>query len=77
MDTSFLDRLAQQLRIDKTPSCRRAINRILDEMKQRYESGQYNTPMAAESDFREFVEKDLAWAGTKGTERQEGNPSRT
>jgi hypothetical protein len=60
MDTSFLDRLAQQLRINKTPSCRRAINRILDEIKQWYESGKYNTPMAAESDFREFVEKDRA-----------------
>jgi hypothetical protein len=65
MDTAFLDRLAQQLRIDKTPSCRRAINRILDEMKQRYESGKYNTPVAAESDFREFVEKDRACDGQK------------
>jgi hypothetical protein len=60
MDTVFLNRLAQQLRIDKTPSCRRAINRILNELKQRYESGKYSTPMAAESDFREFVEKDRA-----------------
>ena len=58
MDTAFLDRLAQQLRINKTPSCRRAINRILEEMKKRYESGKYNTPMAAESDFRELVAKE-------------------
>ena len=60
MDAAFLDRLAQQLRIDKTPSCRRAINRILEEMKKRCESGDYKTPMAAELDFREFVEKDRA-----------------
>jgi hypothetical protein len=58
MDTAFLDRLAQQLRIHKTPSCRRAINRILNDMKKRYEDGKYNTPMAAKSDFRELVEKE-------------------
>lgn len=58
MDTAFLDRLAQQLRIDKTPSCRRAINRILEEMKKRYEDGRYCTPIAAESDFRELVEQE-------------------
>jgi len=58
MHTAFLDRLAHQLRIDKTPSCRRAITRILHEMKKQYESGKYNTPMAAESDFRESVEKE-------------------
>jgi hypothetical protein len=58
MDTAFLDRLAQQLRIDKTPSCRRAINRILEEMKKRYEDGRYSTPIAAESDFRELVEQE-------------------
>jgi hypothetical protein len=58
MDTAFLDRLAQQLRIDKTPSCHRAINRILEELKKRCENGKYSTPMAAESDFSEFVEKE-------------------
>jgi hypothetical protein len=64
MDTALLDRLAQQLRIDKTPSCRRAINRILDDMKRRCQSGEYQTPMA-EPDFREFVEKDRACDGKK------------
>jgi hypothetical protein len=29
-------------------------------MKQRYQSGKYSTPMSAESDFRDFVEKDRA-----------------
>jgi hypothetical protein len=32
-DTEYLDQLAHQLKIDKTPACRRAINRILAEMK--------------------------------------------
>jgi hypothetical protein len=65
MDTAFLDRLAQQLRMNKTPSCRRAINRILEDMKKRYKDGKYSTPMAAESDFREFVERDRACDGKK------------
>jgi hypothetical protein len=35
MDSEFLTRLAHQLRAGKTPVCRRAINRILEEMKKR------------------------------------------
>jgi len=58
MDTGFLDQLTHQLRISKSPSCRRAINRILEEMKNRCENGQYDTPMAAESAFRESVENE-------------------
>jgi hypothetical protein len=60
MNIEFLDQLARQLRINKTPPCRRAINRILEEMKNRCENGQYDTPMAAESAFRESVENELA-----------------
>jgi hypothetical protein len=51
--------------MNKTPSCRRAINRILEDMKKRYKDGKYSTPMAAESDFREFVERDRACDGKK------------
>ena len=58
MGIGFLDQLAHQLRIGKSPSCRRAINRILEEMKNRCENGQYDTPMAAESALREFVENE-------------------
>jgi hypothetical protein len=57
MPGSWTD-LAHQLRIGKTPSCRRAINRILEEMKTRRDNGEYWTPMAAESVFRESVEKE-------------------
>jgi hypothetical protein len=59
-DTEYLDQLADQLKVDKTPACRRAINRILAEMKIRCKKGEYNTPMAAESAFRKFVEDDRA-----------------
>jgi hypothetical protein len=48
MDTECLVRLAHQLRIDKTPACRQAINRILEDMKKRCESGEYADPMEAE-----------------------------
>lgn len=58
MDTAYLDPLVQQPRIDKTPSCRRAINRILEQIKQRYEDGKYDAPMAAESAFRESVDNE-------------------
>jgi hypothetical protein len=57
-DTEYLDQLAHQLKIDKTPACRRAINRILAEMKRRCEKGEYGSPMAAESAFRKFVEDE-------------------
>jgi hypothetical protein len=58
MNVEFLDQVAHQLRINKTPSCRRAINRILEEIKSRCENGKFDTPMAAESAFRESVEKE-------------------
>jgi hypothetical protein len=58
MDIEFLTQLAHQLRIGKTPGCRRAINRILENMKKHCENGEYDTPMAAESAFRESVESE-------------------
>jgi len=58
MNSQYRDQLAHQLRIGKSPSCRRAINRILEDLKKRCENGEYDTPMAAESVFRESVEKE-------------------
>jgi hypothetical protein len=58
MNIEFLTQLAHQLRIGKTPGCRRAINRILEEMKKRCENGEYDTPVTAESAFREFIENE-------------------
>jgi hypothetical protein len=59
-DTEYLDQLAHQLKIDKTPACRRAINRILAEMKRHREKSEYDSPMAAESAFRKFVQVERA-----------------
>jgi hypothetical protein len=60
MSTEFLDRLATELKIGKSAACRRAIQRILDRMKQHYESGQYRSTTEAENEFRRLVGTDLA-----------------
>ncbi len=60
MQTEFLDQLADQLKVHKTPVCRRAINRILANMKNRWENGDYRDPLEAESAFRELVDKERA-----------------
>jgi hypothetical protein len=65
MDTEYLVRLAHQLRIDKTPACRRAINRILEDMKKRCENGEYRNPKEAESAFRKFVDDERSCKKTK------------
>jgi predicted transcriptional regulator len=56
MDTEFLDQLAHQLKVDKTPACRRAIA----DVKKRCENGEYPDPMEAGSAFREFVDNERA-----------------
>lgn len=58
LSTEFLDRLASQLKIGKDPVSRRAIERILDVIKQNYENGQYENPVEAERDFRRSVERE-------------------
>ena len=60
METRFLDRLANQLRANKTATCRRAIQRILVRIKDHYETGQYTSTTDAENEFRRLVESDLA-----------------
>ena len=58
VSTQFLDRLASQLKIGKDPSCRRAIERILDDIKKSYEKGEYQSPTEAEREFRQLVERE-------------------
>jgi 3-methyladenine DNA glycosylase AlkD len=58
MDSEFLKQLAEQLKGDKDPACRRAINRILADATKKVEAGEYDTPMAAEADFRRLVEEN-------------------
>ena len=60
MNTEFLDRLAEQLRLHKSAACRRAIGRILADVKKRYEEGAYASKPEAERAFRGLVEKEPA-----------------
>jgi hypothetical protein len=55
MNAEFLDRLAGQLRIGKSAAARRAIERILDTVRQDYESGKYQNPTDGERAFREIA----------------------
>ena len=56
----FLDRLATQLRVNKSSACRRAIQRILAVVKENVEADKYKSPVEAESDFRELVDREDA-----------------
>ena len=60
METGFLDRFANQLKINKSATCRRVIQRILNRMKEHCERGQYKSTTDAENEFRRLVESDLA-----------------
>jgi hypothetical protein len=55
MDTTFLDQLAHLLKIDKTAACRRAINRLLVEMKRHCDAGEYVDQAEAEDEFRKRI----------------------
>jgi hypothetical protein len=58
VDTAFIDFLAKQLAAGKSPACRRAVLRVLAIVKTNVESGKYKTPVEAESDFRERVDRE-------------------
>jgi hypothetical protein len=67
--TEYLDQLAQQLKIDKNAACRRAIERILAMIKNRYDQGTYESRTAAELDLRKLVDQ-------QGTCRKPKSPSK-
>ena len=56
MSTDFLDRLASQLRANKSAACRRAIQRILAIVRNNCEDGKYKNDVEAEADFRHLVD---------------------
>jgi hypothetical protein len=62
MPADFLSQLARQVKIDKSPACRRAIQRILSLVKVKFESGVYASQTEAEADFRKLAEQACARA---------------
>ncbi len=58
VSTDFLERLANQLRANKSAACRRAIQRILAVVKKNFEDGKYKNDVEAEADFHQLVNRD-------------------
>jgi hypothetical protein len=58
-----LDRLASQLRANKSAACRRAIQRILAVVKKNFEDDKYKNDVEAEADFRQLVDRDESCTG--------------
>jgi len=59
MDTGFLDRLATQLKLNKS-AARRSIQRTLAVVKKMFEDHRYKNHVEAESDFGQLVDRDDA-----------------
>ena len=58
--TEFLSRLASQLKLNKQPAERRAVDKLLNEVTEKYEDGRYANRCDAEREFRELVDKACA-----------------
>jgi hypothetical protein len=56
MARNFLANLAEQLKKDKRPAHRRAIQKALSLVESKRECGMYESPSEAERDLRNLVE---------------------
>jgi hypothetical protein len=55
--TEFLSRLASQLKLNKQPAERRAVDKLLNVVTSKYEEGRYANRCDAERDLRDLVDK--------------------
>jgi hypothetical protein len=55
--TEFLRRLASQLKVNKQPAERRAVEKLLHVVAEKYEVGLYANPCDAERDLRVLVDE--------------------
>jgi hypothetical protein len=55
--TDFLGRLASQLKLNKPPAERRAVEKFLRLVEEKYEVGQYASRSDAERDLRSLVDE--------------------
>ena len=58
--TEFLSQLASQLKVNKQPAERRAIEKLRKVVTEKYEDGRYATRCDAERDLRDLVDKSCA-----------------
>ena len=55
--TEFLSRLASQLKLNKQPAERRAVDKLMNQVADKYEDGRYANRCDAERDLRDLVDK--------------------
>jgi hypothetical protein len=58
--TEFLSRLATQLKLNKQPAERRTVDKLMNEVADKFEEGRYANRCDAERDLRDQVEKSCA-----------------
>ena len=56
--TGFLDKLASELKIGRHAAYRHAVQRVLENVRRNYESGQYRSTTEAEYMLRKLVEQE-------------------
>jgi hypothetical protein len=57
MPAEFLSRLASQLKTNKRPIQRRAVDKLLRVVEEKFEVGLYASPSDAERDLRTLVDE--------------------
>ena len=55
--TEFLSRLAAQLKLNKQPAERRAVDKLMNQVADKFEDGRYANRCDAERDLRDLVDK--------------------
>jgi hypothetical protein len=58
--TEFLSRLAAQLKMNRQPAERRAVDKLMNEVADKFEDGRYANRCDAERDLRDLVDKACA-----------------
>lgn len=56
--TGFLERLASELKIGRNAEYRHAVQRTLETVREKYESGEYRSTTEAELTLRKLVERE-------------------
>jgi hypothetical protein len=55
--TEFLSRLAAQLKLNKQPAERRAVDKLMNQVADKFQDGRYANRCDAERDLRDLVDK--------------------